>query len=56
MTSENDRPILNHYVLIVKTLRGDPGEKLIALIKGTNGQTEKLALEKSQVEVRVVYL
>ncbi|CAF0962118.1 unnamed protein product [Adineta steineri] len=40
--------IVKTYILIVKTLHGDPGDNLSVIIKGTDGQTEKLALGKSQ--------
>ncbi|CAF3611650.1 unnamed protein product [Adineta steineri] len=40
--------IVKTYILIVKTLHGDPGDNVTVIIKGTDGQTEKLALGKSQ--------
>lgn len=47
--NEEIRSTLQNYVLLVKTLQGDPTEKLTVTIKGTEGQTEKLLLGKSQV-------
>jgi hypothetical protein len=50
MMNEN-QSIIKNYILIVKTLHGDPGENINVIIKGNDGQTEKLSLGKSQVEI-----
>ncbi|CAF3414290.1 unnamed protein product [Rotaria socialis] len=43
-----NQSIIKNYLLILKTLHGDPGENLTVVIKGDSGQTEKLSLGKSQ--------
>ena len=48
--------ILKNYILIVKTLHGDPGENITAVIKGNNGQTEKIPLGKSQVNMMIAMI
>ncbi|CAF0798269.1 unnamed protein product [Rotaria sordida] len=40
--------IIKNYLLILKTLHGDPGENITVIIKGNSGQTEKISLGKSQ--------
>jgi hypothetical protein len=51
-----NQSIINHYILIVKTLHGDPDDSITVIIKGTNGQTEKILLGKSQVEIRIMLI
>ncbi len=41
----------SNYILILKTLQGDLEENINVIIKGTHGQTEKISLRKSQVEI-----
>lgn len=48
MMNEN-QSILKSYLLILKTLHGDPGENLSVIIKGDKGQTERISVGKSQV-------
>jgi len=43
--------IIKNYILIVKTLHGNPNDNITIIIRGTNGQTEKISLGKSQVEI-----
>jgi hypothetical protein len=50
--NENQSRIKN-YILIVKTLHGDPEEYITVIIKGVNGQTERRSLGKSQVGMMV---
>ena len=53
----NDKQtITKNYILIVKTLHGDPEGNITVIVKGTNGQTEKLLLGKSQVEIRFILI
>ena len=44
---------IKNYILIVKTIQGDPEESITVRVKGTLGQTDKLVLGKSQVEMKV---
>lgn len=41
--------MIKNYLLILKTVYGDPGDNVAIIIKGDQGQTEKVSLEKSQV-------
>ncbi|CAF5143324.1 unnamed protein product, partial [Rotaria sp. Silwood1] len=43
-----NQSITKNYLLILKTLHGDPGENITVLIKGSCGKTEKILLGKSQ--------
>ncbi|CAF2992783.1 unnamed protein product [Rotaria sp. Silwood2] len=43
-----NQSIIKNYLLILKTLHGDPEENITVIIKGINGQTEKISLGKSQ--------
>lgn len=47
--NEETRFTWQNYVLLVKTVHGDPSDKVTITIKGSEGQTEKLYLGKSQV-------
>lgn len=49
--NEETRSRLENYVLLVKTVHGDPSDKVTVTIKGNEGQTEKLYLGKSQVNI-----
>ena len=49
--NEETRSTLQNYVLLVKTMHGDPTDKVTVTIKGNEGQTEKLCLGKSQVNI-----
>ncbi len=51
-----NQSIIKNYILIVKTLHGDPGENITVIIKGNDGQTEKLSLGKSQVEIIIMFI
>ena len=51
-----NQTIIKNYILIIKTLHGDPGENITVIIKGTNGQTEKLSLGKSQVQIIIILI
>lgn len=41
----------SNYILILKTLQADLEENINVIIKGIHGQTEKISLRKSQVEI-----
>lgn len=47
-----NQSIIKNYILIIKTLHGDPDDNITVVIKGINGETEKIALGKSQVDMR----
>jgi hypothetical protein len=45
----DNRSITSNYVLIVKTLHGNPGDRITAVIHGVNEQTDPLILGKTYV-------
>jgi hypothetical protein len=51
-----NQSIIKNYILIVKTLHGDPGENITVTIKGDDEKTEKLSLGKSQVEIIIMLI
>jgi len=51
-----NQSIIKNYILIVKTLHGDPDDTVTVIIKGINGQTEKISLGKSQVEIIIILI
>ena len=42
-----------NYILILKTISGDPEGNLTVRIKGSRGESEKLSLGKSQVVTNI---
>jgi len=42
-----------NYILILKTISGDPDGNLTVRIKGSRGESEKLSLGKSQVVTNI---
>lgn len=48
--NENQLKIKN-YVLIVKTIDGNPDDDITVRIQGSLGETDRLLLGKSQVEM-----
>jgi hypothetical protein len=51
-----NQSIIKNYILIVKTLHGEPDDNITVIIKGINGQTEKISLGKSQVEIIIIFI
>jgi hypothetical protein len=50
MNMNENQSIIKYYILIVKTVHGNPDEDITVRVKGTQGQTENISLGKSQVE------
>ena len=51
-----NQSIVKNYLLILKTICGDPEENIRVTIKGNNGQTEKIPLGRSQVYVIIIHI
>jgi hypothetical protein len=53
MNINKNQSIIKNYILIVKTIHGNPDENITVSIKGSHGQTEQLVLGKSQVVISI---
>jgi hypothetical protein len=53
MNLNKNQAIIKNYILIVKTVHGNPDENVTVSIQGSHGQTERILLGKSQVVVPI---
>ena len=49
MSINDNRSKVNHYLVILKTLHGNPGGHIAVVLKGLRGQTDRLLLGSSHV-------
>ena len=50
MNRNENQTMVKNYILIVRTVHGNPGQNMTVCLRGAHGQTEKLSLGKTQVE------
>ena len=50
MNMNENQTMTKNYILIVRTIHGEPDLNMTVCLRGSHGQTEKIPLGKSQVE------
>ena len=50
MNRNENQTMVKNYILIVRTVHGNPGQNMTVCLRGAHGQTEKLSLGRTQVE------